>query len=116
MGTAIGRNPVSIIVPCHRVLGADGRLTGYGSGFERKAWLLDHEKHGAAAPSERDAPVRKRALLRLDETGTWLQQPRDGSAKVMLQQSSTAEGGGLVSRVSSRIWVQRNTAICRLWV
>jgi methylated-DNA-[protein]-cysteine S-methyltransferase len=42
-GLANGRNPVSVIVPCHRVVGADGRLTGYGGGLERKAWLLDHE-------------------------------------------------------------------------
>ncbi|HVF32598.1 MAG TPA: methylated-DNA--[protein]-cysteine S-methyltransferase [Acidimicrobiales bacterium] len=44
VGSANGRNPVSIIVPCHRVIGADGRLTGYGWGTERKAWLLDHER------------------------------------------------------------------------
>jgi O-6-methylguanine DNA methyltransferase len=42
-GLVNGRNPVSVIVPCHRVIGADGRLTGYGGGLERKAWLLDHE-------------------------------------------------------------------------
>jgi methylated-DNA-[protein]-cysteine S-methyltransferase len=44
VGAANGRNPVSIIVPCHRVIGADGSLTGYGWGVERKAWLLDHER------------------------------------------------------------------------
>lgn len=43
VGAANGRNPISIVVPCHRVIGADGRLTGYGWGNERKAWLLDHE-------------------------------------------------------------------------
>ncbi len=43
VGLANGRNPVSIVVPCHRVIGADGRLTGYGGGLERKAWLLRHE-------------------------------------------------------------------------
>ncbi len=43
VGLANGRNPVSIIVPCHRVVGRDGRLTGYGGGLDRKAWLLDHE-------------------------------------------------------------------------
>jgi methylated-DNA-[protein]-cysteine S-methyltransferase len=42
-GLANGRNPVSVIVPCHRVIGADGRLTGYGGGLERKAWLLGLE-------------------------------------------------------------------------
>jgi O-6-methylguanine DNA methyltransferase len=44
VGAANGRNPVSIIVPCHRVIGADGSLTGYGWGVERKAWLLQHER------------------------------------------------------------------------
>jgi len=43
VGAAIGRNPVSIIVPCHRVLGSDGSLTGYAGGTERKRWLLVHE-------------------------------------------------------------------------
>jgi methylated-DNA-[protein]-cysteine S-methyltransferase len=46
VGLANGRNPISIIVPCHRVIGADGSLTGYGGGIEAKRWLLDHEaKH-----------------------------------------------------------------------
>ncbi|MEO9180159.1 MAG: methylated-DNA--[protein]-cysteine S-methyltransferase [Acidimicrobiales bacterium] len=43
VGLANGRNPISIIVPCHRVIGANGSLTGYGGGLERKAWLLEHE-------------------------------------------------------------------------
>jgi methylated-DNA-[protein]-cysteine S-methyltransferase len=43
VGLANGRNPISIIVPCHRVIGADGSLTGYGGGLERKEWLLRHE-------------------------------------------------------------------------
>jgi methylated-DNA-[protein]-cysteine S-methyltransferase len=43
VGLANGRNPVGIIVPCHRVIGADGSLTGYGGGIERKVWLLEHE-------------------------------------------------------------------------
>ncbi|MEQ9809387.1 methylated-DNA--[protein]-cysteine S-methyltransferase [Streptococcus jiangjianxini] len=44
IGSAVGKNPLSIIVPCHRVLGADGRLTGYAGGIERKAMLLELEK------------------------------------------------------------------------
>jgi methylated-DNA-[protein]-cysteine S-methyltransferase len=44
VGGANHRNPVSIIVPCHRVVGSDGRLTGYGGGLWRKAWLLGHEQ------------------------------------------------------------------------
>jgi methylated-DNA-[protein]-cysteine S-methyltransferase len=43
VGLANGRNPIGIIVPCHRVIGADGTLTGYGGGLPRKRWLLDHE-------------------------------------------------------------------------
>jgi methylated-DNA-[protein]-cysteine S-methyltransferase len=42
-GTANGANPVSIIVPCHRVIGSDGSLIGYGGGLWRKKWLLEHE-------------------------------------------------------------------------
>ena len=43
VGLANGANPISIVVPCHRVIGADGSLTGYGGGIERKRWLLAHE-------------------------------------------------------------------------
>lgn len=44
VGLANGANPIAIIVPCHRVIGASGSLTGYGGGLDRKTWLLDHEK------------------------------------------------------------------------
>lgn len=44
VGAANGRNPLPIIVPCHRVIGSNGHLTGFGGGIESKAWLLDHEK------------------------------------------------------------------------
>jgi|SRR5579859_1335381 len=47
VGLANGSNPVGIVVPCHRVIGANGSLTGYGGGIERKRWLLDHEKKHA---------------------------------------------------------------------
>lgn len=43
VGTANGANPVAVIVPCHRVIGSNGRLTGYGGGLDRKQWLLEHE-------------------------------------------------------------------------
>jgi methylated-DNA-[protein]-cysteine S-methyltransferase len=43
VGAANGRNPLAIIVPCHRVIGKDGTLTGYGGGLDRKQWLLRHE-------------------------------------------------------------------------
>jgi len=45
VGLANGRNPISIIIPCHRVIGASGSMTGYGGGIERKQWLLAHERH-----------------------------------------------------------------------
>jgi methylated-DNA-[protein]-cysteine S-methyltransferase len=44
VGNANGKNPVSIIVPCHRVIGSDGKLVGYGGGLPRKKWLLDFER------------------------------------------------------------------------
>jgi len=43
VGAANGKNPIAIIVPCHRIIGSDGSLTGYGSGIWRKEWLLHHE-------------------------------------------------------------------------
>ncbi|MBQ9042402.1 MAG: methylated-DNA--[Eggerthellaceae bacterium] len=58
VGGAVGHNPISIIIPCHRVVGSDGSLTGYAGGIARKTWLLEHEgadmarfyapKHGTA--------------------------------------------------------------------
>jgi len=44
VGTANGRNPISIIIPCHRVIGANGKMAGYGGGVAAKEWLLNHEK------------------------------------------------------------------------
>ena len=44
VGLANGANPVSVVVPCHRVIGSNGSLTGYGGGLERKRWLLNHER------------------------------------------------------------------------
>ncbi len=47
VGGAVGRNPISLIIPCHRVVGANGSLTGYAGGLERKAWLIsiEYNKH-----------------------------------------------------------------------
>lgn len=45
VGAANGKNPIAIVVPCHRVIGSNGSLTGYASGVERKAWLLNHESN-----------------------------------------------------------------------
>jgi len=44
VGLANGANPIGVVVPCHRVIGANGSLTGYGGGIQRKRWLLDHER------------------------------------------------------------------------
>jgi methylated-DNA-[protein]-cysteine S-methyltransferase len=52
VGAANGKNPIAIIVPCHRVIGADRTLTGYAGGLQRKAWLLKHE--GIAFKSNRE--------------------------------------------------------------
>lgn len=57
VGAACGRNPVPIIIPCHRAVGADGRLTGYRGGLDIKRWLLAHEE---GLPTKRAFP-RKRA-------------------------------------------------------
>ena len=54
VGHANGANPISVVVPCHRLVGASGSLTGYGGGIARKRWLLDHEarhaRHRAIVP------------------------------------------------------------------
>jgi methylated-DNA-[protein]-cysteine S-methyltransferase len=49
VGAANGKNPFAIVVPCHRVIGASGELTGYAGGMAAKRWLLAHERHGASA-------------------------------------------------------------------
>jgi len=51
MGAANGANPVCIVLPCHRVIGADGSLTGFGGGLPTKQWLLDHEARVLASSS-----------------------------------------------------------------
>jgi methylated-DNA-[protein]-cysteine S-methyltransferase len=57
VGLANGSNPVGVVVPCHRVIGANSSLTGYGGGIERKSWLLEHE---ASAPTMK---LRQQALF-----------------------------------------------------
>ena len=59
---ATGRNPLSIVIPCHRIVGANGALTGYAGGLERKRWLLLHER---AVPAQaRMAPSRREGAQR----------------------------------------------------
>lgn len=52
VGFACGRNPFAIVIPCHRLVGADGGLVDYGGGLERKRWLLAHEREGVLAGLE----------------------------------------------------------------
>jgi methylated-DNA-[protein]-cysteine S-methyltransferase len=66
VGLANGSNPIGVVVPCHRVVGSDGSLTGYGGGLDRKRWLLDHElKHAAPKRNpDREEGASSRSLLR----------------------------------------------------
>ena len=80
VGVANARNPVSVIVPCHRVIGASGRLTGYGGGLERKRLLLDLESGQAAfgeAPRERQSRARPASA----HAGASPQAPSDGGLR-----------------------------------
>lgn len=63
-GLANGQNPIAVVVPCHRVIGANGTLTGYAGGIERKRWLLDHEARSAQTPSRN----RRQAGLSVSST------------------------------------------------
>jgi methylated-DNA-[protein]-cysteine S-methyltransferase len=62
VGLANGANPIGIVVPCHRVIGAAGQLTGYGGGLDRKRWLLEHERRWSPSvgPAERPDGVQER--------------------------------------------------------
>ena len=87
VGAANGRNPISIIAPCHRVVGSRGELTGFAGGIEAKAWLLGHEKGHAidpasprtpAGPSAGAAgPTSSESLQRLKSAGSGVQIPLD---------------------------------------
>ncbi len=55
VGLANGSNPISLVVPCHRVIGSDGSLTGYGGGLPRKKWLLEHESRHSCAQFKLEA-------------------------------------------------------------
>lgn len=57
VGLANGHNPIAIVVPCHRVIGANGSLTGYGGGIERKKWLLEHERAFSEPKRARQASI-----------------------------------------------------------
>lgn len=90
VGRAVGRNPYLVIVPCHRVLAADGSLTGYAAGVDRKAYLLDLEQHAAGltmlpptAPavwSAQESPAERRPqeVDGVGEPGAVLEPAPDG--------------------------------------
>jgi methylated-DNA-[protein]-cysteine S-methyltransferase len=69
VGAANGANPIAIVVPCHRVIGANGTLTGYGGGLPRKRWLIDHERKytgcAAAGVHANQSSPKRRSQLRL---------------------------------------------------
>ena len=64
VGGACGSNPIAVVIPCHRVVGANGSLTGYGGGMERKRWLLDHEGTLATASRAHRIAVPRLQLQR----------------------------------------------------
>jgi methylated-DNA-[protein]-cysteine S-methyltransferase len=66
VGLANGSNPIGVVIPCHRVIGSDGSLTGYGGGIERKQWLLAHER---AAHRLETSAIRSTLALRLGLPG-----------------------------------------------
>jgi len=75
VGTANGANPIAIIVPCHRVIGADGKLTGYASGIDKKQWLLAWERR---APAADPGDLFDAAMSRNNFTGNRLPRPSVG--------------------------------------
>ena len=81
VGAANGRNPVSIVVPCHRVVGSNGSLTGYASGVDRKRWLLEHESdhrgRGPAAPTR--GPSRRAQIVQRDPSNFVKVKPENSS-------------------------------------
>ncbi|MCW5766312.1 MAG: methylated-DNA--[protein]-cysteine S-methyltransferase [Phycisphaeraceae bacterium] len=80
VGRANGRNPAAIVVPCHRVIGAGGALTGYGGGLERKRWLLAHEGCAAHGPSQgKFRQLAKSGGVRAPWPGAWRCPCRRGS-------------------------------------
>lgn len=62
VGGAVGHNPISILIPCHRVVGTDGSLTGYAGGVEKKRWLLEHEGVEVSSLRERGKAAKDTVL------------------------------------------------------
>ncbi len=62
VGQANAANPVGLVIPCHRVIGSDGSLTGYGGGLYRKRWLLAHERRSVGGPAAARTLSRRRSV------------------------------------------------------
>ena len=78
VGLACGRNPIAIVVPCHRVVGADGRLTGYAGGLDRKRWLLAHERSVLGGRVEARTGAASRGGCPIDPVVRHTEELRDG--------------------------------------
>ena len=85
VGLANNRNPIALLIPCHRVIGADGSLTGYGGGLEMKSWLLAHERDGA-----RGAAAGRRAASRDSSAASAVGAARRASAAPAVAGTATA--------------------------
>ena len=106
VGLANGANPISIVVPCHRVVGADGSLTGYGGGLHRKRWLLEHE--GVALKRDvtfLSARARAKRKSNRKERKTELKKDRDLESSVIIH--SVLRSLRLNTSSSSSIATQR---------
>jgi methylated-DNA-[protein]-cysteine S-methyltransferase len=110
VGMANGRNPIAIVIPCHRVIGADGKLRGYGGGVARKRWLLDHESAlsplfagvtGVAGMTETNDPIRTSGAANRDQSG------RPGQGQFALGQAGQAGQGQFNRRCRSRRYNSR---------
>jgi methylated-DNA-[protein]-cysteine S-methyltransferase len=81
VGLANGANPIGVVVPCHRVIGADGSLTGYGGGLHRKRWLLDHESRYQESRYQKSGIRYQKSGIRYQKSGstkqTWRREILD---------------------------------------
>ena len=114
VGAAAGRNPVSVLVPCHRLVGADGSLTGYAGGLERKKRLLELEKGSERAMTKEELKGKILAMLSEDEwealaAGTTAAPVREGNREVLLRLKETdvpfeeTVDGGAVRELERRL-------------
>lgn len=103
VGLANGRNPIAVIVPCHRVIGADGSLTGYGGGLERKRLLLDLEAGVLPLVRAINAPATNGPSISIRSMSPF----HSGQPSTSLHSRQIASGRALVSMLSSCAHMQR---------